>query len=71
MYGLMANGYGTADGFGLAVIGVCRHIPMQSGSEAIGTEDLTAGMERVGIGGNFICRTDFNVCSHQKGGNEV
>jgi hypothetical protein len=33
---------------------------MQSGFEAIGTEDLTVGTERGGIGGSFICRTDFS-----------
>jgi len=49
----MANGYGTADGFGWAVIGVCRHILMQSGFGVLGTEDLTVGTERVGIGDSF------------------
>ena len=53
MCGWKANGYGTADGFGWAVIGVCRPILMQSGFEAIGTEGLAVGTERGGIGGSF------------------
>jgi hypothetical protein len=63
MYGLMANGCGTADGFGLAVIGVCRHIPMQSGSVVVGREGLTVGMERGGIGGNFNLPDGFQRLS--------
>ena len=70
MCGLTANGYGTAAGFGLAVIGVCRHIPMQGGSEAIGPEGLAVGMERGGIGGSFNLPDGFQQLSSLFQGSE-
>ena len=63
MCGLGANGCGTVDGFGLAVIGVCRHIPMQSGSVVVGREGLTVGADRGGIGGSFNLPDGFQRLS--------